>query len=148
MTLPYSSATSGASAMKDIEKVLRAFGCSKFGTGTDWETGDLYIQFEHQGRQINLKASAKGYAAAWLRENPYSNRMRCTLEEHRQKALQKGEVAVYSVLRDWIKGQVTAVETGVMSFEAAFLSHIMLPSGKSVIEHIQHQKLLPAPEDS
>jgi hypothetical protein len=30
----------------------------------------------------------------------------------------------------------------MMSFESAFLSHILLPSGLSVIEHVQQQKLL------
>jgi len=35
----------------------------------------------------------------------------------------------------------------MLTFEAAFLSHILLPSGMSVIEHIEKQKLLPAPED-
>jgi hypothetical protein len=40
------------------------------------------------------------------------------------------------------------MSTGMMTFEAAFLSHIMLPNGMSVIEHVQAQKLLPAPGDS
>jgi hypothetical protein len=32
--------------------------------------------------------------------------------------LRQGQVAVNSILRDWIKGQVTAVECGILSFEA------------------------------
>ena len=147
MSLPYSNTSSGENAIKDIQKVLRSFGCSKFGTGNDWEKGTLYIQFEHQGRMINLEASAKGYAAAWLRENPWSNRRKGSQADHQARALEIGNVAVYSILRDWVKGQVTAIEIGIMSFEAAFLSHIMLPNGKRVIEEIQSQGLLPAPEE-
>lgn len=143
MSLPYENASSGNNAINDIQKMLRSFGCQRFATGEDYETGELFIQFEHRGRQVQLKASAKGYAAAWLREHPYGPRVRSTLSEHSAKALRIGGVAVYSILRDWVKGQVTAIEIGMLTFEAAFLSHIMLPSGETVIEHVQHQKLLP-----
>lgn len=39
----------------------------------------------------------------------------------------------------------TAIEIGILSFESAFLSHIMLPNGKRVIEEIQDRKMLPGP---
>jgi hypothetical protein len=56
-----------------------------------------------------------------------------------------GRMAVCSMLRDWVKGQVTAVEAGVMTFDAAFLSHLMLPTGETVAQHvIGTAKLLPA----
>jgi hypothetical protein len=32
--------------------------------------------------------------------------------------LRQGHVAVNSILRDWVKGQMTAVECGILSFEA------------------------------
>ena len=143
MSLPYENATSGNNAINDIQKMLRSFGCQRFATGEDYETGELFIQFEHRGRQVQLKASAKGYAAAWLREHPYGPRVRSTLSEHNAKALRIGGVAVYSILRDWVKGQVTAIEIGMLTFEAAFLSHILLPSGQTVIDHVHQQKLLP-----
>lgn len=146
MGLPYENATSGNNAINDIQKMLRGFGCTKFATGEDYETGELFIQFEHRGRQVMLKASARGYAAAWLKEHPHGPRVKRSRAEHEAKALQIGGIAVYSILRDWVKGQVTAIEIGMLSFEAAFLSHILLPSGMSVIEHVEAQKLLPAPE--
>lgn len=51
-------------------------------------------------------------------------------------------------LRDWIKGQVTAIETGVLTFEGAFLGQILLPSGKTVLEHAEAANLLPGPKES
>jgi hypothetical protein len=45
-------------------------------------------------------------------ENPYHYRRRCTCQEWEQKALQQGLIAVNSMIRDWIKGQVTAIEAG------------------------------------
>lgn len=146
MSLPYENATSGNNAINDIQKMLRGFGCTKFATGEDYETGELFIQFEHRGRQVQLKASAKGYAAAWLKGHPYGSRTKGSRSDHEQRALKIGSVAVYSILRDWVKGQVTAIEIGMLTFEAAFLAHLMLPTGLSVIEHINRQKLLSAPE--
>lgn len=146
MSLPYENASSGTNAMNDIRKMLQGFGCTKFANGEDFETGDLFVQFEHRNRAIHLRASSRGYAAAWLKEHPFTYRTRGTRADHEAKALKIGGVAVYSILRDWVKGQITAVEIGMMTFEAAFLSHIMLPSGLSVIEHVQAQKMLPAPE--
>lgn len=148
MGLPYENATSGDKAIGEIQKMLRAFGCQRFATGEDYETGELFVQFEHRGRMVHLKASARGYAAAWLKEHPYSTRMRASRADHEAKAMKVGGVAVYSILRDWVKGQVTAIEIGMMTFEAAFLSHILLPSGMSVIEHVQAQKMLPAPSNT
>lgn len=147
MSLPYENATTGNNAIKDIQAMLRSFGCTKFGTGEDFETGELFVQFEHRGRMVHLKASAKGYAAAWLKAHPYSSRTKCSLADHEAKAIKVGGTAVYSILRDWVKGQVTAIEIGMMTFEAAFLSHILLPSGKSVIEHVEAQRMLPPPAE-
>jgi hypothetical protein len=146
MGLPYENSTSGENAMRDIQKMLRGFGCQRFGTGEDFETGELFVQFEHRGRMVHLKASAKGYAAAWLREHPYNpSRHRMSRADYEAKALKVGGVAVYSILRDWVKGQVTAIEIGMLSFEAAFLAHLILPKGVTVMEHLDAQKLLPAP---
>jgi hypothetical protein len=143
--LPYSEASSGDRALGDIQKLLRGFGCSKFGSMIDDERGELLVQFEYRGMPVSVKASVNGYAAAWLRQNPYTSRKRCSKVEHERKAKQIASTAVYSILRDWIKGQITAIETGVLSFEGAFLGQIMLPTGRTVLEHATEHKMLPAP---
>lgn len=98
-------------------------------------------------RPPSVKASINGYAQAWLKEHPYTTRMRCTRADHESKAKEVGSVAVYSILRDWIKGQVTAIETGILSFEGAFLGQIMLPSGRTVLDEVSAKNLLPAPKE-
>jgi hypothetical protein len=142
MSLPYESATSGKKAIDDMQKILQAFGCSSFGHMMDFENGTLLVQFVYRSRQISVKASAKGYAAAWLRKNPHTNRTHATKSAHEAKALKIGTTAVYSILRDWIKGQITAVETGVLSFEGAFLGQILLGNGQTVLEHATSGGLL------
>lgn len=146
MTLPYSNATSGEKALGEIQKLLRAFGCKQFGSMIDDEAGELLVQFNYRGQRVQVKASYQGYAAAYLKEKPYTARKQCTRMEWERKALDIASVAVYSILRDWIKGQITAIETGILSFEGAFLGQVLLPSGKTVIEEVRDQNLLPSPE--
>jgi hypothetical protein len=148
MSLPYENATSGERALGEIQKLLRGFGCSKFGSMTDDEKREIIVQFEYRGRRVQMTASIRGYAAAWLKEHPYNpSRSRCSSKEHERKALDIASIAVYSILRDWIKGQVMAIETGILSFEGAFLGQIMLPSGKTMLEYVSEgdQPLLAAP---
>lgn len=144
MPLPYENATSGDRAVQDMQKILRAFGCDKFGHMLDFAAGELLVQFEYRGRQVSVKASANGYAQRWLKEHPYSNRMKSSKAQHEAKAKEIGAIAVYSILRDWIKGQITAIETGILSFEGAFLGQIMLPTGKTVLEQVTENNVLPA----
>lgn len=144
MALPYETATSGERSLGEIQKLLRGFGCSKFGSMSDDVEREILIQFEYRGRPVSVKASIKGYAAAWLRAHPYNaSRMRTSRAEYERKALDVASVAVYSILRDWIKGQVTAIETGILSFEGAFLGQILLPSGRTMLEQATESKLLP-----
>lgn len=149
MSLPYENATSGERALGEIQKLLRGFGCARFGSMIDDEKREIVVQFEYRGRRVQMTASIQGYAKAWLKEHPYNpSRSRCTSKEHERKALDIASVAVYSILRDWIKGQIMAIETGVLSFEGAFLGQIMLPSGKTILEYVSdgEQPLLVAPE--
>lgn len=146
MTLPYENATSGERALGEIQKLLRGFGCNKFGSMIDDGDGTVLVQFEYRGRSISVKASINGYATAWLKEHPWGTRTRTTKDRHQSKAMGIASVAVYSILRDWIKGQITAIETGILTFEGAFLGQIMLPTGKTILEHVAAQKMLPSLE--
>ncbi len=140
--LPYENATSGKAAIDEMQKILRAFGAASFGVMEEFDRGEIVVQFVWRERRVTIKASAQGYAAAWLRHHPYTHRMKSTRIEHERKALQQAHVSVYSILRDWIKGQVTAVEVGMLSFEGAFLGQIMLPAGDTVLERIERSGLL------
>ncbi|MGL4577288.1 MAG: hypothetical protein ACRCV9_21050 [Burkholderiaceae bacterium] len=109
---------------------------------SDEVEGSVLVQFEYKTRNVSVKASIRGYAAAWLKHNPYTHRTRCSKVEHERKAMNIASVAVYSILRDWIKGQVIAIECGILSFEGAFLGQILLPTGKTVLETVEEKQLL------
>lgn len=147
MSLPYENASSGAGALDDIRKVLTRFGCSRFGTMTDNEAGELIVQFGYRGRDVIIKASFRGYAAAWLGEHPYNpSRHRVPRAKHESRAMDQAQISTCSILRDWIKGQITAIEVGLLSFEGAFLGQILLPTGKTILEAAQADRLLLLPE--
>jgi len=145
MTLPYSSATSGKAAMSEAQRILQGFGATSFGFMEDFSDGTLTVQFVWKERRVTIKANAKGYAAALMREKPHSHRMRASKIDYERKCLAQGQIAVYSILRDWIKGQVTAVEVGMLSFEGAFLGQIMLPNGGTILEMVVRENLLALP---
>lgn len=134
-SLPYETATSGERALAETQRILQNFGCQSFGSMMDWEQQTLIVQFKFRDLSIHVEASIKGYAAAWLRVHPYSSRMRRTKTEHEREAMRVASLAVYSILRDWLKGQFTAIEAGVLTFEGAFLGQIMLPGGMTVLQH-------------
>ena len=145
LTVPYENASSGAAARDEVTKILRRFGCESVGFMDDFEKHEVLLAFKHRGRPIQLAASAKGWAAMYLRAHPYSYRSRGTKNDHEQKALKQGLIAVNSILRDWVKGQVTAVECGVLSFEAVFMPYMLTNDGRPLIERVQEAKMLPAP---
>src|SRR5882724_6204222 len=115
MTLPYENATSGARAIKDMQRILQTFGCANFDTMMDHQSGELMVQFEYRSREVSIKASIEGYAAAWLEDHPHTDKTTSKFE-HGRKAKHVASIAIYSILRDWIKGQITAIETGLLTF--------------------------------
>jgi hypothetical protein len=145
MSLPYENATSGKAAIDEMQKILRAFGAASFGCMEDFEKGEVMVQFTWRERRVTIKASSKGYAARWLKEHPWTFRTKGTTIDHERKALKIGQVAVYSILRDWVKGQITAVEVGMLSFEGAFLGQIHLADGRTVLEAIETTDTLRLP---
>lgn len=85
---------------------------------------------------------------AWRAGRPWSNSSRIGRHQHEIRALTIANVAVYSILRDWIKAQVTAIAVGMLTFEGAFLGQLVLPNGETVLERIGRSDLLalPAPK--
>jgi hypothetical protein len=138
--LPYEGARSGDRALTEMQKTLQRFGCQSFGSMMDFERKTLIVQFRHRDLNVHIEASTAGYAAAWLKTHPFSGRRGGRSKaEHEREAERIASFAVYSILRDWLKGQVMAIETGIISFEGAFLGQVMLPSGRTLLQHVREQ---------
>lgn len=147
MTVPYATASTGASARDEITKVLRRFGCESVGFMDDFDKHEVLLAFTHRGRSIQLRASAKGWAQMFLKQEPWTHRRRGVRIEYEQAALRQGHIAVNSILRDWIKGQMTAVECGILSFEAVFMPYMLTADGRQLIERLKDDGVLPEPKD-
>lgn len=141
-SVPYAQATSGDRARAEVVSLLRRFGCESVGFMDDFADHSLMLAFQWRGRRIQLRASAKGWAAMYLQENPWHNRRRTGKEEWERRAVEQGMVAVNSVLRDWIKGQITAVESGLLAFDHVFLPYMLTDNGQTVAERISRDTLL------
>jgi hypothetical protein len=145
ISVPYASASTGTKAREEITKVLRRFGCESIGFMDNHQTREVLLAFTHRGRKVQVQVSAKGWAQLFLKRNPWFDKRRRTKQEWEQEALRQGHVAVNSILRDWIKGQITAVECGVTSFEAVFLRYMLTHEGRPLIERVG--ELLPEPDE-
>lgn len=137
MPLPYENTTSGDKAFTEIQKILRKFDCDNYGIMEKRADQVTLLQFDWNGRTVQVPAHWGGYATAWLREHPYSSRMRCTQAEYKERAAAIAQVAVCSVLRDWVKAQVTMVECQLMTLEEVFMPHMLLPNGQRMVEAAQ-----------
>jgi hypothetical protein len=137
MRIPYETSTAGDRALNQLQQTLAKFGCQSFGTMIDNEKGETIVQFKWRNRMVSLNASWHGYANALIKNKSMN----------REKAIAQAKISVCSVLRDWTKGQITAVECGVMSFETAFMPHMLLSTGERVIDRVKADNLLPAPEE-
>ena len=143
VAVPYENATSGDQARGEIMKILRAFGCSNIGFMDDFENHTLLLAFKHRERSVQLQASAQGWANMFMKRRPYRWQYnRKTEHDYQQAALRQGDIAVNSILRDWIKGQVTAIECGVLTFDAVFLPYMLTNDGRPIVQRLQETGLL------
>ena len=62
MSVPYAAATSGERARGEIVKLLQRFGCESVGFMDEFAEGSLLLAFTWRGQQVQLRASARGWA--------------------------------------------------------------------------------------
>jgi microsomal dipeptidase-like Zn-dependent dipeptidase len=89
MKLPYASARA-KHARDQITAMLRRFGCEQVGIGDDFSTHEVVLAFTHRGREVKLRASAKGWAQMYLKQRPWNAKRRVTPREYEQLALRQG----------------------------------------------------------
>ena len=149
-TVPYEHVTSGDRALREAQDCLRGYGCDAIGVMTTEADQTIMLQFTSRDRRVSLKVSWGGYAAMYTRmKKPRTGWQKGQQEKTFAHGQQIGRLAVCSILRDWVKGQITAIECGVMTFDVAFLSHLLLPNGETISQHVMETtKLLPADREA
>src|SRR5882672_496643 len=92
----------------EVMKMLQGFGCEQVGFMDNFDDCSVLLAFTHRGRQVQLRASACGWAAMYLTKNPWSSQRRVSRPQWERAALDQGPIAVNSILRAWVKGEITA----------------------------------------
>lgn len=128
----YASTTdvSAAKSREEIERTLARYGASSFGYMTTQEpVPAALIMFRYQARnyRITIPLPARTDPALRKRLNQYAVAPTPNAGAYDQAIKQRWRaVALY------IKATLEAVESGIVTFEEAFLAAAMLPTGETV----------------
>jgi len=111
-----------ANSRHEIERTLRRFGADEV-VCLEWH-GKAAVLFEFNRKRIRITADLPDEVLTPKGRKP----------RHPEQALDQATRQIWRALLVTIKGQMTAVEAGIKTFEAAFLGDILLPNGKTVAE--------------
>lgn len=115
----------------ELEKVLRRYGADAFSYGAD-ETHAI-VAFRAQGKHVKF---ALNYPHArefrWTRTTTRTPTQQSNARDQRIRELWRSLVLV-------VKARLESVESGIESFEQAFLPYIQLPDGSTAGEFLLPQ---------
>jgi hypothetical protein len=125
------TSVSVANSKAEIERIVERWGATQFMSG--WSADQAVIAFSAEGRQVRF-----------VLPMPSRDEKRFT---HHSKGARTPEAAIkeweqacrqrWRALALVIKAKLEAVESGISIFEDEFLSHIVLPGGATVGEHVR-----------
>lgn len=113
----------------DIERLLKKYGAKAFGYAWKDEEGLYTIQFEIADRRVRFLLPMPH-----LSEFTKTPTGKFRSEDSMQLAWEQAQRQRWRALVLVIKAKLEAVESGILSFEEEFLSHIILPNGQTVGE--------------
>ncbi|OCI32782.1 hypothetical protein [Oerskovia enterophila] len=116
----------------EIERTLRRYGATTFTYG--WTEGRAAIGFVKDGRQIRfvLPLPARDDRAFTHTPARGTPRTEAEIEKQYEQAVRQR----WRALALMVKAKLEAVDAGIVTFEAEFLPHTVLPSGRTVFEDI------------
>jgi hypothetical protein len=117
-------------ARTDVERMLKRIGCDEVQIIDDLDRCELRLSFRRNGTSVTFPVSAQTWTGIFLRLRPWTPDKRMTEHYYRENAVRQGLAAISPMLKTWIIGQVTAIENGLMPFEAAFRDGIEIDHSK------------------
>lgn len=118
---------SAEQTLSDIQKLLTKYQAVKFGFIQD--VASSHVAFEMKNRQIRF-----------ILPMPTSEEFKKDNRGYTRNATQIDTVYKQEIRSRWralllsIKAKLESVETGIETFDEAFMAHIVLPSGKTMSE--------------
>lgn len=108
----------------EIEKTLARYGATRFGTMTEPDGATIY--FEHKGRQIQLRVPMPARDDKQFTRNRQSS-WRTVTNAERDRRYDQEYRRRWRVLLITVKAMLEAVDSKVLTFDQAFLAHIVIP---------------------
>lgn len=105
---------------QEIERTLKRYGADQFASG--WRQGAAVITFRLKNRYVRVGLPLPDRKA-------FSSQARFEQAERQR----------YRALALSIKAKLESVEAGIETFDSAFMSHIILPDGRTVGETLRPQ---------
>jgi hypothetical protein len=128
----------------EIETLLRRYGADQFMSG--WSGRRAVIGFRAAQRNIRFELTLPDPKDPTLqsKRRPYRRSYYNSATQRRESTIAgaSGDKYEAEVRRRWrslalvIKAKLEAVSTGITTFEAEFMAHIVMPDGKTIGEHV------------
>lgn len=114
----------------EIERTLSRYGATSFMYGSNKDRAIL--AFEARDRRVKFELPLPDPNAKEFARTPGRGQVRSPTQ--REAAYEQAVRSKWRALALCIKAKLEAVESGITTFEAEFLAHIVLPTGRTVGE--------------
>ena len=144
MTYAADTAVTVERSRAEIERTLTRYGATRFASG--WDEGGALIGFVAKDRRVRFRLPLPVRTEKRFTHQKPRFSYSAPLPRSESAALAAWEQECRSRWRALllsIKAKLEAVESGIETFEEAFLAHVVMPDGRTVAESI-----LPAIADS
>lgn len=132
MTYAKDTSVSTTQSEGEIKRIVIRAGATAFMSG---QTGtDAMIAFELRARRITFRMPLPNRQSKEFTETPSKKWARS--EKDADAAWEQACRSRWRALFLCIKAKLESVESGIETFEDAFLAHIQLPDGRTVSEHV------------
>ena len=116
----------------EIERTLTRYGATSFAYA--WEASRAMVGFTANGRQMRFVLPMPDRADREFTHTPARGNRRTETEA--AKAHEQAVKQRWRALALVIKAKLEAVEAGIVSFDAEFGMHMVMPDGRTAAEHV------------
>jgi hypothetical protein len=143
MGVPYAGATTGLRAREEITRLLRGFGC-EIGFADKFDEHEVLLYFKSVGGRCICGHRPRDGRGCLSRRSHGATSITARNRSGSRPRLGRGPLLL-TRSSEIGKGQTTAIETGILSFEAVFMPYMLTADGRPLIERVS--ELLPKPDE-
>lgn len=118
----------------EIERILNRYGAQKFMYAYDMTRA--FVSFETEHRQVRFVLPLPDRDAAEFKWTSHKPPRRRTVTQQTE-AYEQGMRQRWRALALVIKAKLEAVEAGIVTFDAEFLAHLVMPNGRTVGDEVR-----------